>query len=115
VCPVTGYPDYARIVLRYVPDKLCVELKSWKIFLSSFYGVGCFHEQITEKVFNKILSALNPKWCHVYIEWGARGGLKTETQMDYWRKDEQGEPIDLSVDIFNWDQFERSAFEWKNS
>lgn len=116
VCPVTGYPDFGRVVLRYVPDKLCVELKSWKIYLSSFYGVGCFHEQITEKVFSYFIEMLKPKWAFLLIDWGARGGLKTITQVDYWKKGSDGEPIEINVvDLYDWSEFERSVDNWTNS
>lgn len=78
-CPKTGYPDYARVILRYVPDELCVELKSWKLYLAKFYGVGCFHEDVNQRVADTFTDAVKPRWCSIGFDWSARGGVHTAT------------------------------------
>lgn len=85
VCPKTGLPDYGRVILRYVPDENCVELKAWKLFLRSFYGVGSFHEDCTQRIADAFTEAVQPHWCTIVIDWGARGGLHTTTKLT-WSK-----------------------------
>jgi len=79
VCPKTGYPDFGSINLRYVPNKVCVELKAWKLYLSDFYGVGIFHEKANKEIANEFVDAVQPRFMTLVISWGARGGLKTVT------------------------------------
>jgi len=110
VCPKTGYPDFARVILRYVPDELCVELKSWKIFLSDFYGVGHFHEPVTKAIFDEVRLILKPKFLEVMIDWGARGGVKTVTSIKKLFH------LSTEVDIDDWnDCFETAVVGWHNN
>ena len=81
VCPKTGLPDFGTVILRYIPDKVCVELKDWKLFLRGFYGVGSFHEDCTQKISDVFAKAVNPKSFTIVINWSARGGLHTMTQL----------------------------------
>ena len=82
-CPKTGYPDFAKIVIRYMPDMRCVELKSWKLYLASFYNVGAYHEDVTKKIFDKFIEEVSPKEAMIISSWGARGGLKTVISSSY--------------------------------
>lgn len=108
VCPKTGLPDYGRVIIQYVPDQHCVELKAWKLFLRCFYGVGSFHEDCTQKIADAFVKAVNPKLFKVVIDWGARGGLHTTTQL-CWH---QGEGY---VDAQPDDLFFKQAANWHNS
>ena len=77
VCPRTGYPDFASIELYYLPDKVCIELKSWKLYLSSFRMIGTFHETVTAHLFNTIKDLLKPKWALVVGNFFPRGNVDT--------------------------------------
>jgi len=79
VCPVTGLPDFGRVILQYTPDKYVVELKSLKLYYRAYYGVGIMHEPVTSKILSDFVEAINPLKAQVVIDWGARGGLKTVT------------------------------------
>jgi 7-cyano-7-deazaguanine reductase len=77
VCPKTGYPDFASIDLYYLPDKLCVELKSWKLYLNSFRMVGTFHETVTSHLFTILKVLLKPKWLLLAGDFFPRGNVNT--------------------------------------
>lgn len=77
VCPMTGQPDFATIRIAYVPDKLCVELKSLKLYLWSFRDEGAFHEAVTNRILDDLLSALKPRRCEVIGDFLVRGGIHT--------------------------------------
>ena len=77
VCPKTGYPDFASIFLCYLPDKACLELKSWKLYLNSFRMVGTFHETATRHLFETLKTVLSPKWMVVAGDFLPRGNVDT--------------------------------------
>ena len=77
LCPVTGQPDFAEITLRYVPDQLCVELKSFKLYLWSFRNEGAFHEAVTNEILDEIVRKLAPREATVVGKFKVRGGLYT--------------------------------------
>jgi 7-cyano-7-deazaguanine reductase len=77
VCPKTGYPDFATISLCYLPDKLCLELKSWKLYLNSFRMVGTFHETVTHHLFETLKGVLAPRWMIVVGDFLPRGNVDT--------------------------------------
>jgi 7-cyano-7-deazaguanine reductase len=77
VCPKTGYPDFASIDLYYLPDKLCLELKSWKIYLNSFRMIGTFHETVTSFLFSTIKKLLKPQWALLAGDFFPRGNVNT--------------------------------------
>ena len=77
VCPKTGQPDFATIYIDYVPDELCVELKSLKLYLWSFRNVGAFHEKVTNDFFSDLLELLKPRQLSVRGDFKVRGGITT--------------------------------------
>ena len=77
LCPVTGQPDFATIVITYVPDKRIVELKSLKSYLWSYRNEGVHHEGITNHILDDLVSALAPSSMTVVTEWLVRGGIST--------------------------------------
>jgi 7-cyano-7-deazaguanine reductase len=77
VCPMTGQPDFATIRITYVPDKLCVELKSLKLYLWSFRDEGAFHEAVTNRILDDLVAALKPRRCEVTGDFYVRGGIHT--------------------------------------
>ncbi len=83
VCPLTGQPDFATIRIEYVPDALCVELKSLKLYLWSYRDEGAFHEAVTNKILDDLVSALRPRRIKVTGDFSVRGGIKTVVTADY--------------------------------
>ncbi len=75
LCPVTGQPDFAHLVIDYVPGKLIVESKSFKLFLTSFRNHGAFHEDCTVYIAKRIVAAAKPKWLRIAGYWYPRGGI----------------------------------------
>ena len=75
VCPKTGQPDYGTIRLTYIPDKTCVELKSYKFYLQSFRNRGIFYEDVTNQILDDLVGMLKPRSMTVVTEWTPRGGL----------------------------------------
>jgi 7-cyano-7-deazaguanine reductase len=77
LCPLTGQPDFAEFIINYVPDKLCVELKSIKLYMGSFRDVGAFHEDNTNNVLKDISTLIKPRYISVIGYWKVRGGIIT--------------------------------------
>jgi 7-cyano-7-deazaguanine reductase len=77
LCPMTGQPDFAEFKIEYVPDKLCVELKSLKLYLWSYRNEGAYHEAVANKILNDLVSACRPKWMKVTGMFNVRGGIFT--------------------------------------
>ncbi len=77
VCPMTGQPDFATITIDYVPDQLCVELKSLKLYLWSYRDQGAFHEAVTNQILDDLLAALSPRRMTVSADFMVRGGITT--------------------------------------
>ena len=77
VCPKTGLPDFGRIVLRYVPDRLCLELKSYKMYLLAYRELGIFQENVVNRVLRDVVKASRPVQATVVGEFTPRGGLAT--------------------------------------
>ena len=77
LCPITGQPDFATILIEYVPDKLCVELKSLKLYLWSFRDEGAFHEAVTNRICDDIVAAIAPRKITVTGKFWMRGGITT--------------------------------------
>ncbi|MEZ5893412.1 MAG: preQ(1) synthase [Parvularculaceae bacterium] len=75
LCPVTGQPDFAHLVIDYVPAKLIIESKSLKLFLTSFRNHGAFHEDCTVAIAKRIVAAAKPKWLRIAGCWYPRGGI----------------------------------------
>ena len=75
LCPVTGQPDFAHIVLDYIPGDTLVESKSLKLYLTSFRNHGAFHEDCTIAIAKKIVAAAKPKWLRIAAYWYPRGGI----------------------------------------
>lgn len=74
-CPITGAPDFARIIIDYVPDKSLIESKALKLFLASFRNEGSFHEQVTNLIGSRLFEAAKPHWMRVCALFFARGGI----------------------------------------
>ena len=77
LCPKTGQPDFATLKLEYVPDEVCVELKSWKLYLWSYRDEGAYHEAVTNKILNDLVAAIDPRRMTVTATFNIRGGIRT--------------------------------------
>ena len=77
VCPKTGQPDFATIRIRYVPDKICLELKSLKLYLWSYRNEGAFHEAVINKILDDLVAAIAPRKMTVVGDFNVRGGIHT--------------------------------------
>lgn len=77
VCPKTGQPDFATLHLEYVPDKLCIELKSLKLYIWSFRDVGAFHEAVTNQILSDLVKSCAPRFMRLSAEFFVRGGIDT--------------------------------------
>jgi len=75
ICPVTGQPDFAHLVVDYCPDKLIVESKSFKLFLGSYRNHGDFHEACTTGIGKRLVDAVKPVWLRIGGYWYPRGGI----------------------------------------
>lgn len=82
ICPVTGQPDFAHLVIDYVPGKWLVESKSLKLYLQSFRNHGAFHEDCTVGVGKKLVKTLAPKWLRIGGYWYPRGGIPIDV---FWQ------------------------------
>ncbi|BDC51083.1 hypothetical protein F183_A33990 [Bryobacterales bacterium F-183] len=86
VCPKTGLPDHGTIILRYVPDKWCVELKSLKMYMLAYRNIGIFQENITNRFLEDIVKACKPHSATVIGDFTARGGITTKVTAQYQAK-----------------------------
>lgn len=77
VCPKTGHPDFGILTLRYEPAKLCVELKSLKLYYQSFRNEGIFYEAVTNRIRDDLTRAMSPRWMQVISSWRGRGGIRS--------------------------------------
>ena len=87
VCPKTGQPDFGTINIKYVPDKLCIELKSLKLYMFSYRNVGTFHEHVTNRILDDIVEACKPLRAEVSGDFNVRGGIKTIVRASYYKDD----------------------------
>jgi len=96
LCPLTGQPDFAHFSIDMVADKLCVELKSLKMYFWSYRNEGAFHEKVTNTVLDDIVKATRPRFIRVTAKWYVRGGIYTDVIAEHRKKGwKQTAPVDL--------------------
>ena len=83
VCPMTAQPDFGTLRIRYVPDRLCVELKSLKLYLWSFRNEGHFHEALTNRILDDLVAVLKPRFMAIEGVFNVRGGIATTVVATY--------------------------------
>lgn len=83
LCPKTGQPDFAVIVIEYIPDKLCLELKSLKLYLNSYRNDGIFFESVTNKILDDLVKVCKPRYMVVTAEFNVRGGILSTVEAEY--------------------------------
>lgn len=88
LCPKTGQPDFATLMFEYVPDKLCVELKSLKLYVWAFRELGAFHEAVTNEILDDLVQLIDPRFMRLTADFNVRGGIYTtvvaEHRADNW-------------------------------
>jgi len=82
LCPKTGHPDFGTVRLRFVPDRHCVELKSFKLYLQAYRDQGIFYEAVTNRIADDLASAMAPRWMEVQTEWRGRGGIRSRIRVE---------------------------------
>jgi len=86
LCPLTGQPDFARFGIEIVPDRLCVELKSLKMYFWSFRDEGAFHEKVTNAIVDDLVEAIRPRFIRIQADWYVRGGIRTFVTAEHRKK-----------------------------
>jgi len=86
ICPKTGLPDFAGIKIEYSPDKLCVELKSFKMYTIFYRNIGIFHEHLINKMLEDFTAACKPRWAKITGVFNPRGGITTTVIREYKRE-----------------------------
>ncbi|TMH36944.1 MAG: NADPH-dependent 7-cyano-7-deazaguanine reductase QueF [Betaproteobacteria bacterium] len=85
-CPLTGQPDFAQFKIEMVADKLCVELKSLKMYFWSYRNEGAFHEKVTNTILDDIVQATDPRFIRITAKWNVRGGIYTSVVAEHRKK-----------------------------
>jgi 7-cyano-7-deazaguanine reductase len=90
LCPRTGQPDFATLYLKYVPDRLCVELKSLKLYIASFRSRGAFHEAVTNEIADHLVAVLAPRFIRLTARFNVRGGIYTSVVVEHRKSGSAG-------------------------
>ena len=101
ICPITSQPDFGKIIIDYVPNKLLMESKSFKLFLFSFRDYGGFHEDCTIKISKKIIKYVKPKWIRVASFWNPRGGIPIDIISQTGKKPANVIVSELKIPIYD--------------
>lgn len=81
ICPKTGLPDFGTITIQYEPDHRCIELKSFKMYMTAYRNLGIFYENAVNRVLRDLVKACDPVWMTVTGEFRARGGITTRVEV----------------------------------
>jgi 7-cyano-7-deazaguanine reductase len=92
LCPLTGQPDFATVVIDYIPDKRNVELKSLKLYMWSYRDVGAFHEAVTNRILGDLASAMKPRFLRLTAKWYVRGGIFTTVVAEHRKRGWKPQP-----------------------
>ncbi|MEO1765717.1 preQ(1) synthase [Thiobacter aerophilum] len=93
LCPKTGQPDFATLFLDYIPDHKCVELKSLKLYIWSYRNEGAFHEAVTNRILDDLVTATQPRFMRLTAKFYVRGGIFTNVVAEYHRPGWQPRPL----------------------
>ncbi|MCA9093357.1 MAG: NADPH-dependent 7-cyano-7-deazaguanine reductase QueF [Planctomycetaceae bacterium] len=83
VCPKTGQPDFGTLTITYVPDQLCFELKSLKLYLQKYRNHGAFYEHVTNLILDDLVAVTQPRWMKIVAAFTPRGGIRTNITTEY--------------------------------
>jgi len=93
LCPKTGQPDFAEIFIDYVPEKLCIELKSLKLYMWSFRDEGAFHEAVSNQMLADLVAACQPRFMRLRAVFNVRGGIYTQVVVEHRADDWQPQTL----------------------
>lgn len=93
LCPKTGQPDFARLILDFIPDKKCVELKSLKLYIWSYRNEGAFHETVTNQILDDLVAVLKPRYIRLTAKFYVRGGIFTNVIVEHRKKTWKPAPV----------------------
>lgn len=93
LCPLTGQPDFATLLLDYVPDRRNVELKALKLYIWSYRNEGAFHEAVTNRILDDLVQALKPRFMRLTARWYVRGGLFTTVVAEHRKRGWRPQPL----------------------
>ncbi len=93
LCPKTGQPDFATLLIEYVPDRLCVELKSLKLYVWSYRNEGAFHEAVTNRILDDLAGATRPRFMRLTARFNVRGGIYTTVVAEHRNPDWQAPDV----------------------
>jgi 7-cyano-7-deazaguanine reductase len=91
-CPLTGQPDFAHFTIDCIADKLCLELKSLKMYMWSYRNEGAFHEKVTNDILDDIVKAIDPRFLRITAKWYVRGGIYTNVVVEHRKKGWKPQP-----------------------
>jgi 7-cyano-7-deazaguanine reductase len=98
LCPLTGQPDFARLVLDYIPERKCLELKSLKLYIWSYRNQGAFHEAVTNRILEDLSGATSPRFMRLSAKFYVRGGIFTTVVAEHRKKGWKPQPaVDLQL------------------
>ena len=100
LCPKTGQPDLATLILDYIPDETCVELKSLKLYIWSFRNEGHFHEDVTNRILDDLVAAIRPRFMRLTAKFYVRGGIFTNVVAEHCKQGWQPQPV---VDLMQFE------------
>src|SRR6056297_1786733 len=83
VCPKTGQPDFGTLTITYIPDEVCFELKSLKMYLQEYRNYGAFYEAVTNKILDDLVAVTQPRMMEIRAEFTPRGGIRTNVIVSY--------------------------------
>lgn len=89
LCPKTGQPDFATITMEYVPDKICIELKSLKLYLNSYRNDGIFYESVTNRILDDLVKVCKPRYMLITAEFSVRGGISSIIEAEFIKEKSQ--------------------------
>ncbi len=89
LCPLTGLPDFGKLIIRYTPERLIIELKSLKYYLLQYRQVGVFYEHLLNQILKDLVSLAQPKYMEILGEFTIRGGISTKVRVEYRKEEEK--------------------------
>lgn len=99
LCPISGFPDFATIYIKYVPDQYCVELKSLKLYINKFRDQNIFHEDVTNLILNDLVELLDPHEIEVKGDFNVRGNIKTVITSRHFKGRKKPETLIASASV----------------
>ena len=93
LCPLTGQPDFATIVIDYIPERSNLELKALKLYMWSFRDQGVFHEAVTNRLLDEMVAATKPRFMRITAKWYVRGGIYTNVVAEHRKKGWKPQPV----------------------